>query len=330
MVEVILADNDGKEIRYINPISVDIDLSDTKDFEITINANEYDSSFAFGNRIFIPSTEYGGVIGAIETNTLENKIILKGYCWRGMLSKHIITPPSGQDYYTVSGELNSIIKNLTSDLTSVFITSSENTMTTVSDFQFDRYCTLLEGLEKLLKSRNYRLDIKYVQGVEGVGGYVLLSAVPIADYSKDIQFSQDNNINFIFENVQNGVNHLICLGSGELKDRAVIDLYVNNKNKIVTTQYYIGNKEVTEVYDDNNSSGAELKENGTEKLKELMNTKSFNMDLSTLNVELSIGDVVGGRDYVTGFSLSTPDTNKIYKMENGKVSIDYEIKGEEE
>lgn len=326
---VILTNENGNEVRMLNPQSIDFDLNETRDFEMVLNVNEWSSEFDYGNRIFIPNSEYGGLIGEVETNTADNTVKVRGYCFRGILSKHIIEPPANSDYRTVSGELNSVISTLTADLSPLFKTSSEDTEISVTNFQFDRYCTLLDGLVKLLKSKNYKLQIKYVQQEQGLSGYVELSAVPITDYSNDIQFSQDNRINFTFNNKKNGVNHLICLGSGELKDRNVVNLYVNQNGNIGTTQYFKGLDEISETYENTSASTAELKESGTEKLQELMNSKTFKMDVSSLDIDIEIGDIVGGRDYITGFSMSTPITNKIYTLKDGNISIEYKIEGDD-
>lgn len=326
---VILTNKNGNEIKMLNPQSIDFDLNETRDFEMILNVSEWSSDFDYGNRIFIPNSEYGGLIGEVETNTADNTVKIKGFCFRGILSKHIITPPAGSDCKTISGELNSIIATLTSGLNPLFQVSNVDTGVSVTNFQFDRYCTLLDGLVKLLKSKNYKLQIKYIQKEQGLSGYVELSAVPINDYSNDIQFSQDNRINFTFNNKQNGINHLVCLGSGELKNRTVVNLYVQKNGSIGTTQYFKGLDEISETYENTSASAAELKENGTEKLQELMNSKTFKMDVSSLDIDIEIGDIVGGRDYITGFSMSTPITNKIYTLKNGNISIEYKIEGDD-
>ena len=64
----------------------------------------------FGNIVYAAGTEYGGIIGQVNTQTSLDTVSLKGYTWRGILDKKIIKPPAGQDHLVVSGELNSIIK----------------------------------------------------------------------------------------------------------------------------------------------------------------------------------------------------------------------------
>lgn len=330
---VIIADSKGREIKYLKYSKFDFDLGDTMDFNITIDASDFNGDdIEYGNIVFIPNSEYAGIIGGIETKTSDNSIIISGYCLRGLLNTKIIVPPKNQAYKQVSGEVNSIIKSLIDEksLSSFFSVLEIDTGININNFKFDRYCTLLEGIEKMLKKVNYKLSIKYIQGQKGERGYAILSAVPIIDYSNNLEFSQDNMVNFNFREVKNGVNHLICLGKGELTQRIVIDLYVDSNGEIVKNQYYFGIDETAEVFEDTSSESSELEQRGMEKLEELKNMKSFNMDVSSLDVDIDIGDYVGGRDYITGKSLKSPIVNKIYKSSDGQLSIEYKIEGDDE
>ncbi len=42
--------------------------------------------------------------------------------------------------------------------------------------------------------------------------YILVEAVPITDYSAQIELSQDSRLNFTMDDKQNGVNHLVVTG----------------------------------------------------------------------------------------------------------------------
>ena len=65
---------------------VDLDVGDTNDFEINTAVSEYDAKrIGYGCKIFIPGTEYGGIIGDIESNANEEKVVIRGRTWRGML-----------------------------------------------------------------------------------------------------------------------------------------------------------------------------------------------------------------------------------------------------
>lgn len=329
--QLILADQNLRDIRPVMDADIDIAVgSDENDYEVKIRRDRWDERYAYGNIFYIKNTEFGGIIGRKKINTAEDTISLYGRTWRGKLDKKVIRPPDGQDYRKVSGELNTVLNTLvTEQFNDYFVVSQADTGVTVTNYQFDRYCTLLAGITKMLKSVGYKLHIEYVQQERGQPGYVELSAVPIVDYSEQIELSQDSRLNFTFDETKNGVNHLVCLGKGELQDRQVIDLYVGQNGSIGTTQYYTGIQEVAEVYENTSTETEELEEKGREKLQELMNSTSFSMDVEALDMEVEIGDIIGGRDYVTGMYAAKPIAKKIYKVSGGSASLEYEIEGDD-
>ena len=329
--QLILADQNLRDIKPVMDADVDFAVgSDENDYEIKIRHDRWDERYAYGNVFYIKNTEFGGIIGRKKVNTEQDTISLYGRTWRGKLDKKVIRPPVGQDYRKVSGELNSVLNTLVTEaFDDYFVVSRNDTGMSVTNFQFDRYCTLLAGITKMLKSVGYKLHIEYVQQERGQPGYVELSAVPIVDYSEQIELSQDSRLNFTFDETKNGVNHLVCLGKGELQDRQVIDLYVGQNGSIGTTQYYTGIQEIAETYEDTSSESDELEEKGREKLQELMNSTSFSMDVEALDMEVEIGDIIGGRDYTTGMYAAKPIAKKIYKAEGGKTSLEYEIEGDD-
>ena len=306
--QLILADQNLRDVMPVMDAEIDIAIgSDENDYEIKIRRDLWDERYVYGNIFYIKNTEFGGIIGRKKINTAEDTISLYGRTWRGKLDKKIIRPPAGQDYRKVSGELNTVLNTLvTEQFNDYFVVSQNDTGVSVTNYQFDRYCTLLAGIVKMLKSVGYKLHIEYIQQERGQPGYVELSAVPIVDYSERLELSQDSRLNFVFDETKNGVNHLICLGKGELQDRQVIDLYVQEDGSIGTTQYYTGIQEVTETYEDTSSESDELEEKGREKLQELMNSTSFSMDVETLGMEVEIGDIIGGRGYTTGKYAGEP------------------------
>lgn len=329
---VIVTDSFGNELGPARNLKkLDVDLNETQDFELTIPTAAWDPQlFADENRIFVMGEEFGGIIGGKKTDTSDGTIILKGRSWRGILSKKIIEPPAGEDYKIVSGELNYILRTLitAAGLGKLITVPEGSTETTVTGFQFDRYITLLEGIDKLLTSKNYRLQIDYIRQ-ELAPGYVQMQAVPVTDYSDQVELSQNNRLQFTFEETKNGVNHLICLGKGELKDRVVLHLYIQKNGTVGTTKHYTGLQEVVDVYDFSSAESEELTEKGTEKLLELANQKQFAMDITKTDINMQIGDIIGGRDYITGMSIKKPIINKIYTLQNGRAGIEYRLKGDD-
>jgi hypothetical protein len=322
-MDLILATANGQE-ECVLPYDMDLDLGGTNDFQLTASYASWDERIEIGKKIYIPDTEYGGIIKNISSATNTGNIFLKGYTWRGYLAKRIISPPSGQDYYIASGELNSIIRNLVS--IPGFVVSTRDTGVSTSYYRFNRYTTVLEGIEAMLRSVGYRLDIRYIQSDSS--GYVFIEAVKAGQYGDTVDYSQDSMIDFSSTDNQMGVNHLICLGKGELKNREVVHLYTDKYGNISQTQTIFGVDEIVEVYDNSGAEAETLLETGRERLKEKKSSKSFDASIKQVEMELFIGDTVTGQDYITGNKVTTPITQKLVKRSNGVISYEYKIGGQ--
>lgn len=315
-MELIYADTNGSEIGFLTDFNLDLDIGSTNDFEIAMIANE--KIMDFGWKIYANSTEYGGIISKIDVDTAPNKIAYSGQTWRGILSNYIISPPSGDDYKIVSGNVSTIISGLISDFGIGSLYSVAASEIAVTNYQFDRYCTLLSGVEKMLKSVGYRLNIGCQNGA------VTLTPTPIHDYSDELEYSQDSNINFRIQDNRNGVNHLICLGQGDLKDRQVINLYLQSNGTIGTTQYYTGLSERADVFDfPAVESLDELEKFGRERFALMLNSQKMEMTIGDIAVEL--GDIVGGRERITGTYMKKPITQKIVKGDAYSMKISYKV-----
>lgn len=325
----------GIQLGYIRNANIDFEIGEDEkdsinDFEIELKRWNWDRSIEYGSRVFSPDTEYGGIVQEISTDTSANVIRAKGYTWRGMMTKKIIQPLSGQDYAIASGELNSIIKaKVEAEFPGLFYGAETDTGITVTNYQFDRYCTLHAGLVKMLKSVGHRLDIRYQEGDVGMAGYVRVRAVPINDLSSEYELTNDNNMNFTTDDNRRGINHLICLGKGDLKDRIVVHLYVDqNGNISQSQQYFCGNEEIAAIYDSSGSEKDDLIENGIKELESKKSGMSYNMTMTKLEGNIDIGDIVGGKDYLTGISMKKPIGRKIWTISSGKEKVEYKLEGD--
>ena len=245
---VTLADKNLREIGYVKNINFTADVNGEYEFSVQIARSNWYPELNFSSYIYIAGTEYGGIIGEILTDTTLDYVEVKGITWRGFLQYKVIEPPTGLDYKKVTGELHQVMKTMIEPLFGgLYVVSSRNTEITVSNYQFDRYCTLLEGTTKMLKSKEYRLNIQFLRE-QGEPGYVLIEAVPVVDYSKKLELSKDMQLNYTMDDKRNGVNHLIVTGKGELQERNVFHLYVQKNGSIGKEKYYTGLDEITEVY----------------------------------------------------------------------------------
>lgn len=308
----------------------DMDIGNTNDFEVTIAVSDYDTErMGYRCRIFAPGTEYGGIIGDIESISDTRKVALRGRTWRGMLQYKVVEPPAGQDHLVLSGELNTAIRTLIGDrFGDLMVIPEVDTGITIKSWQVDRYVTLYDALQKLVSNYGCRLQIQYAQPEGLEYGYVTVRAVPIVDYSEQLEYSQEEGIYVTVRDCRNGVNHLVCVGEGEKQDRVVLHLYVQKNGTIGKKQYYTGLNEISAVYNYSSAEADKLEEDGTKRLKELQNYKKCEMTID--NADLEIGDIVAGYDAVTNTQVIKPVIQKILKMQNGNITIDYSVKGEDE
>lgn len=325
MTDIIVAAPDGTELRSMLFSEYDFEVGDEENsYLITMPRDEWEST-EDDSRIYIPGTEYGGLYKRLESDTKNNSVAVGGLTWRGMLQKKIISPPAGQDYATDSGELNTILgARVSAAFPGLFVGSSESTGVTVS-YQYTRYCTLYDGLKALLKNAGYRMEIQY----DALLRKVVVSAVPIVDYSAEIEYSSDMNADYSMKLDRTGINHLICLGSGELRNRIVEHLYVDADGKISQTQTFFNENEIAEIYDYAGASREDLIKSGADQLRGELNLNEFRISLESER-DVAIGDVVGARDYITGYTVTAPITTKIVKCEDGFVDTEYKLSSDVE
>lgn len=326
---VILA-TDKKELGAIKDANITVDVNSKREFSVQIARCNWHSNLTFSNYIYVQNTEFGGEIGEVLTDTTLDYVEMKGITFRGMLEYKVIEPPEGENYKIVSGELHSVMKELIEpEFDGLFVVSLENTGITVNHFQFDRYCTLLSGLTKMLKSVGFRLNLSHKR-VKGKTGYVLVEAVPIVDYSSQIELSKDCRLNYTMDDKRNGVNHLIVTGKGELQERNVFHLYVWPDGSFRSEKYYTGKEERVKVYENTSTETDELQSQAEKELKNLANKKTFKMDVEKLGINVGIGDIVGGRDYLTGLYAAKPIENITYSIINDVESKVYKLEGEDD
>lgn len=325
-----VANEKGEELGYIKEANyLDMELGETNDFELEFSADAWkEEAYNWGYRIFIPNTEYGGLLEERKTSTGQGTVTWLGYTWRGLLNQKIIQPPDNQTHLVVSGDANKIIKGIIgSRFDSLFVVETEASGIEFKNYQFDRYCTVLDGLEKMLASKQARLKISYKQGTPGLlDSAVLLSAVPVTDWSEYLEYSQDGRLTCTTEDYRRGINHLICAGEGEGTERQILHLYVQKDGSIGETQYYIGLEEREALYSYTSMEDLEqLKKDGIKQLENLRNYRGMEAHIN--NVDVDIGDIVGGRDRVTGMSIQQPVVGKILTIKDDEIDVEYKLKG---
>lgn len=321
MNEIIVAKASGEELRSALYAEYDFETGDDKKstFLVTFLKDEWES-IPDGGRLYIPQTEFGGLYKKTEVVSKYGTVAAGGFTWRGLMHYKIISPPSGQDYAVDSGELNAIVgARVSAAFPNLMVGSNATTEVTVT-YQHKRYCTLYDGLKEMLASVGYRMRLTYNQEL----AKVVVDAVPIVDYSSEIEYSSDMNAHYRMTLDYMGVNHLICLGAGELKNRIVIHLYVDRQGRISTTQTLFGEDEICSIYDYKGAAYDELMKSGIENLQRDINRSKFSIELDTVK-EVAIGDIVGSRDYTTGYTVKAPITTKVTKFREGVEKTEYKL-----
>lgn len=315
---VIVALSSGEEIRALKFYEYDFEVGDdTNDFAVKILTSEWES-VPDGSLLYIPATEYGGIYKRTEIDTKQGYISVGGLTWRGMLQNKIIEPEPGADYAIDDGDLNTIIGNrVAAAFDGLMVGGLPCGVTTT--YQYNRYVSLYDGLKAMLKKKGYRLRIVY----NNVIRRVVVDAVPIVDYSDKIEFSDDMRANYYVNSDNTGINHLICLGNGQLRDRIVLHLYADKDGNISQEQAFFGRDEIAAVYDYAGADAEQLMQSGIEQLKNIQNCNEFSIDVEAHDIE--VGDIVGGKDYISGLTMKAPITGKIHRCENGMESTEYTI-----
>ena len=157
----------------------------------------------------------------------------------------MICPDAGQDYFiTLSSNANRVIDDLIYqlNLTSIFESDSSASTLTIDGYKMPRYIAGYDGIVKMLQTVSGKLIMSFN------GKKIILSAVPIVDYTND-GIIASGVMSFQVKKTSKKINHLICLGQGELKDRTVVHLYADDSGSISQTQMLTGADEYTAVYD---------------------------------------------------------------------------------
>lgn len=269
-----------------------------------------------GCRWWVDGTGWGGIVDDVRTSVTggEGELTYHGRDWHGLLASKILEPDKGKDYLTMSGTIGTLLRTVISRIgLQDIITVTEGTSKTAR-WQFDRYCDAWSGLSKMLRASGLRLRITAAQNGVTVDAPPITAAGDLID---------SDLIDFDATLASHPINHLICLGKGELKDRIVVHWYADHKGALSHTQTIKGADERTSVYELSNADAAELETKGKTKLQELRDTGSIDVDV-TDGIDLDVGDTVTGRDNTTGLQVTAEITKKIVKISDGIPTVTYE------
>jgi hypothetical protein len=314
------------DLIYTTSARVDEGILVAYELDLAFGSGENDFELKAGNKsilrpgqyIYIEGTEYGGIIDTIESDTATKEIVYSGRSWHGILNSRVLMPPAGADYLILNGDANTVLAGIiaTLGLGSLFEADTANSGVTIQNYQMARYIPAYNGILKMLKASNAKLKVQYLDGK------VRLSAHAVVDYATEDEFDSDI-LEFRAKKTENKVNHLICLGQGELAARTVVHLYADADGNISTTQSITGTDEFVAIYENTQcETAAELQAEGIKRFKELLDQDDITIDFNEAADNYSVGDIVGAVDNVTKIAVKTEIKKKIVKIKDGRITVD--------
>ena len=315
---LVVADTKLGNVREIEDFKLDVAFgADENALTLTV---EEKSAPAAGQLVYIDATEYGGVIDQVKRGSgrgATGAVECKGRTWHGILAGRRLSPDSGSGYLTVNGKAGDVLTSLIArmGLESLFKAASDDS--TVS-YTFERFCDGYSGLMALAKANGRKLSMRRMDG------YIELSMPPIVDYANKVD---SDLLDFTITSVHRCVNHLLCAGTGQLANRAIVHFYADENGNVSHKQTLFGIDEICALYDYSNASASELETEGKKKLLEYQTSGTVEVDAHE-DMDVDVGDIISARDNSTGTTVTATVSKKVVKVERGVATYSYEVGSE--
>ena len=315
---LVVNDPTAGDIREIEEFELDIAFgSDENALKLEARAGEAPEE---GQFVFIDGTEYGGVIDQASYEAgreASGSILCRGRTWHGILAGKRLLPDSGSGYLSVSGKADDVLASLIErmGLSGLFSAASDDTSVS---YTFDRFVDGYSGLKAMAKANGRKVVMRCK------GGKVEISLPPAVDYANKVD---SDLLDFTLTSVHRCVNHLVCAGTGELENRAVVHFYADASGNVSHAQSLFGVDEITALYDYSNADEAKLEEEGRKKLQEYQTRGSVEVDAHD-DIDVDVGDIISARDNVHGKTVSATVVKKIVQVSHGVATYRYEVGSE--
>lgn len=305
----LICSKDGRDLSPLKNYEMDIAIGEENTLTVKMWARNT-QGVDKGCVLYVEGEEYGGIVDEKEIDTASETVTFTGRSWRGVLEKRVLEPDLGQPYLRVKGEAHEVLRQLVvrMGLNELFFVPQRNSGFIV-DHQFSRYCTGLSGIESMLAEVGARLQMRYERDM-----------VTVEVVASTVRETDSDRTDFVLKSGR-AVNHLICLGGGELEQRTVIHLFADSFGRVSRTQTIFGVDEVEEVYDYNNVNDDELLTAGTKRLKELQ-TPQLQITAS-FDGGLAIGDIVTATDNISGTSVEGVVSKMIVRLNRFGLTYEY-------
>lgn len=324
-MELTYSDAAGNEIAAIEPSYYDQETGDGGNtFKLTVPNGVH---LEEGCRIFSIGTDYGGIVDGLDDTSSDDAVSYTGRTWTGVLAGKVVGPDPGSAYLAVSGEANDVLRFLAArlDLSPLFGVSAKASGIRIDGYTFakssetadsGRYCDAYTAMRAMFKANGAKLRIAYRDGQP------VLSASKLVDYTTVPEW--DGDLVKVRIKRSRPVNHLVCLGSGNLADRTVLHLYADADGRVSTAQTLFGADEIADVYDCPSDDAAKLLSDGKAKLEDCRDaSQTVKVSLDAADDDYDIGDIIGGMDPRTGISGSAAIAGKVVRLESGSMKASY-------
>ena len=315
---LVVHDSTIGDIREIEEFELDIAYgSDENALKLEARAGDAPEE---GQFVFIDGTEYGGVIDQASYEAgreATDSILCKGRTWHGILAGKRLLPDSGSGYLSMSGKAGEVLASLIArmGLSGLFTAAADDTAVS---YTFDRFVDGYSGLKALAKANGRKVAMRRK------GGKVELSLPPAVDYANKVD---SDLLDFTLTSVHRCVNHLVCAGTGELENRAVVHFYADAAGNVSHTQSLFGVDEISALYDYSNADEEKLEEEGRKKLKEYQTQGSVEVEAHD-DIDVDVGDVISARDNAHGRTVTATVVKKIVQVSRGVATYSYEVGSE--
>lgn len=310
-MDLFVTDPQGHTVSRLRSFELDMAFgADENDFELSAPGT---SGIKPGSRIFMPGTEYGGVVSVLcpARTRYGDTLSYKGRTWHGILEDHVICPPSGRSHLSVSGDANAVLRQLVQamGLGDLFSAGSYAGINVSGSF---RYRAGYTGIVEMLAASKARLKVAW----DTTAMRCVLSAVPVRDWG-DVPSVSGSTV-YSAELDYRKYNHLIALGKGEGASRAVYHLYSDAAGNISEHQTMTGLDERSYVYDYSNAELDDLKVKAREKLTKLRQTDEIDLDSGA---GVAVGDTVTAYSPAVGVSTRGTVTKLTVKVADGHATV---------
>ena len=306
------------------------DLRELLDFELDLAFGSDENAFeltcaeglapAEGQLVFVDGSEYGGVVDETSYDAgrdATGTVTCKGRTWHGVLAGKRLLPDEGSARLSVSGKAGDVLASLVErmGLSGLFSAASDDTAVS---YTFERFCDGYSGLKALAKANGRKVAMRRKCGK------VEISLPPAVDYASKVD---SDLLDFTLTSVHRCVNHLVCAGTGELENRAVVHFYSDSTGNVSHTQSLFGVDEISALYDYSNADEAQLEEEGRKKLQEYQTQGSVEVEAHD-DIDVDVGDVISARDNAHGRTVTATVAKKIVKVSRGVATYSYEVGSE--